>query len=144
MAIFDQEHRPTEPCIADALHAFARSGLDALPYVGAACAELLTLVVAPSLERRRHEWMEDVRRKPSCGSSRRSEDYSVLRRWTRIQRSSTLHSTREGLVTSQAAKQEALRNAVLKLSDFGSARPRICSTFSELVEDDLPNGICTY
>ena len=70
MAIFDQEHRPPEPCIADALHALARSGLDALPYVGAACAELLTLVVTPSLERRRHEWMEDVEGGPQAAAAR--------------------------------------------------------------------------
>jgi hypothetical protein len=44
----------------DVAHAVVKTVLSAVPYAGGPAAELFALVIAPSLEKRRARWMEEV------------------------------------------------------------------------------------
>lgn len=54
--------RGAQPSAAasDVLHATVRAGLGSVPVLGAAAAELFSLVIAPPLERRRREWLDQL------------------------------------------------------------------------------------
>ena len=60
MTMLDEEHRPPSPTDVDTVQAVARVILAHVPIIGAPPAELLGLLVTPSLERRRQAWMEEV------------------------------------------------------------------------------------
>lgn len=48
------------PGTGDIAHTIARAGLSSIPFVGGAAVELFTALLAPPLERRRQQWMEEV------------------------------------------------------------------------------------
>lgn len=45
---------------ADYIHRFVKSVLGGIPYGGTALGELFTVVIPPSIERRRNRWMQEV------------------------------------------------------------------------------------
>jgi len=122
--------------VGDQLHAIARAGIGSVPVVGSAGVELFAQIIAPPLERRRAEWMEEV------GDALRSlEDQ---RRITPEALSADEEFVDTVVQASQAAtrtgekeKRLALRNAVLNtaLSQAPIASKR--QLFLRFV-DDLP------
>ncbi len=103
--------------IVDHAHTAVRTGLGCLPHVGSAAVELFQAVIAPPLERRRNEWMDQV-----ADGLKNLEERKIL---TLDQLSGNevfinvmLHATQVALKNFQKEKLDALRNAVLN-----SARP---------------------
>ena len=105
-------HPVPEPNWKDRTYAIARAGLGSIPIVGAAATELFQMVVTPSLDRRRVEWMNsvaDTLKKLEDNGQLRIEDLASNEAFV----DTVLHATQAALRNSQEEKREALRNAVL-------------------------------
>ena len=106
------DYQPPEPNWKDRAHALVRAGLGSLPYVGAAATELLQMVIVPSLEKRRTEWMNSV-----AEGLKALEEKAQLRidglASNEVFVDTVLHATQTAIRNSQQEKREALCNAVL-------------------------------
>ena len=96
----------------DSLHALTRAGLSTLPVLGAAAAELFSLVITPPLAKRRADWMNDI----AC-RLKQLEENSVLD-FAQLQRddafiTTVMYASQAAIRTHESEKHEALRNAVL-------------------------------
>jgi hypothetical protein len=107
-----ENYQPPEPNWKDRGHAFARAGLGSIPVVGAAATELFQLIVTPSLERRRAEWMNSVaeallnleeKEKTRLADLASNEAFI----------DTVLQASHTALRNSQEEKRKALLNAVL-------------------------------
>src|SRR5689334_16091822 len=56
----DLETTPPGRTAGDYVYTGVKAIVSAMPYVGGPIAELLTLVIAPPLEKRRDEWLKDL------------------------------------------------------------------------------------
>lgn len=101
-----------KPDWKDRTYAIARAGLGSLPLVGAAATELFQMVITPSLERRRVEWMNSV-----ADTLKALEEKGQLQIGDLASNEAffdtVLHASHAALRNSQQEKREALRNAVL-------------------------------
>ena len=107
-----ETHAAPEPNWKDRTYAIARAGLGSIPIVGAAATELFQMVVTPSLDKRRVEWMDsvaDTLEKLEEKGQLRIEDLASNEAFV----DTMLHATQVALRNSQVEKREALRNAVL-------------------------------
>ena len=96
----------------DAIHAVARAGLGAIPYAGAAARELLNLIVTPSLEKRRNQWMEEVGK----GLGTLEEKMGVVLESLQendVFINTAIEATRIAIKTINREKREALKSAIL-------------------------------
>lgn len=106
------DYEPPVRTAGDHAHMVARAAIGAVPFVGAAGVELLQLILAPPLERRRTEWTEQI----AAGLRRLEVDRGV-----RLEElgdnpvfvDAVLTATQIAIRTSQQDKRAALRNAVL-------------------------------
>ena len=105
-------HEVPEATLKDRLHTLAKAGIASVPIAGAAASELFTVILAPPLEKRRVEWMNDV-----AEHLKELEERGELN-LEDLQNNETFITT--VMQASQAAtrnhhseKREALRNAVL-------------------------------
>lgn len=107
-----ENHPIPEPDWKDRGHAIARAGFGSIPIVGAAATELFQMVITPSLEKRRVEWMNWV-----AESLKKLEEKGQLRIENLASNEAfvdtMLHASQAALRNSQQEKREALRNAVL-------------------------------
>ena len=55
-----RKYEPPKPDRRDTAYALTRAGLSSVPYIGGAAVEVLPLLLASPLERRREKWMEEV------------------------------------------------------------------------------------
>ena len=106
------DYQPPEPDWKDRAHVLVRAGLGSLPCVGAAATELFQMVITPSLEKRRIEWMNSV-----AEALKRLEEKEQLRIDDLVSNElfvdTVLHATQTAMRNSQQEKRDALRNAVL-------------------------------
>jgi hypothetical protein len=96
----------------DKIHAVTRSGLGAIPFAGTAAVELLNMVVMPSLEKRRHEWMNEI----GEGLRNLEDQMGVVLEELHENDSfidAALEASTLAIRNSEQEKIEALRNAVL-------------------------------
>jgi ABC-type transport system involved in cytochrome bd biosynthesis fused ATPase/permease subunit len=56
----DDKYKVPDASAGDAAHALAKGAAGVVPYAGGFLAELLQMVVAPPLEKRKAEWMNSV------------------------------------------------------------------------------------
>lgn len=109
------EYKPPKSTKGDAAHAIVRAGLGAIPVAGAATTELLNVIVAPPLEKRRQEWMERI------GNALRKLEETKGVSLEELQNNDVfldiaLQASQTALRTSQEDKLNALKNAVLNSS----------------------------
>jgi len=101
-----------EPDWKDRTYAIVRAGVGSIPIVGAAATELFQMVITPSLEKRRVEWMNSV-----AEELKKLEDKGQIRvedlASNEVFLDTMLHASQAALRNSQNEKREALRNAVL-------------------------------
>ncbi len=102
---------PPKPDKQDTAYTVGRAVLASVPYIGGAAVELLQLVFAPPLEKRRAKWAEEV-----AQALRDLENRGV--KLEELQSDETfidtvMYATQIALRNSQQEKREALRNAVL-------------------------------
>jgi hypothetical protein len=107
-----QKYTPPEKSAGDAVHAVARAGLGAIPVAGAAASELLIAIVTPPLEKRRSEWMAEVRdalRKLEEEMGVVLESLQTKDQFVDV----AVAASQIALRTSNKEKREALKNAIL-------------------------------
>jgi hypothetical protein len=100
----------------DIVHSAAKALIGSVPYAGNAAAEFFQILVQPSLERRRDEWMNDVadRLKKLEEEGLTIEKLQAKEQFV----SALMQATQISMRTHQKEKREALRNAVIN-----SAKP---------------------
>lgn len=106
------KYEPPKAVIGDHAHSIARAGLGSIPYFGGAAVELFQMVVVPSLERRRVEWMHEIaealrvleEKDRTCVERLASNDAFI---------DVLLQASSAALRTSNREKLVALRNAVV-------------------------------
>src|SRR5690554_283904 len=97
--------------MGDIAHAVTKSGLSAIPIVGGPAAELFQNVIQPPLEKRRAEWMAQVGEKLQEMEAKglKLEELQQSEEFL----SAVMHASQIALRAHQAAKLDALRNAIL-------------------------------
>jgi len=102
---------PPTPGKGDIAHAAIRTALSAIPVLGGPAVEIFAAVVAPPIERRRHDWMKEVTEILQRLVEEKAIDLESLRNnegFIDILLSASAAAVR----TSKADKRAALRNAV--------------------------------
>lgn len=107
-----KNHDVPEATLGDRLHTLAKAGIASIPVVGAAASELFTVILAPPLEKRRVEWMNDVAERLKELDERGELKLEDLRdNETFI--TTAMQASQAAIRNHQSEKREALRNAVL-------------------------------
>ena len=105
-------HDIPEATLKDRLHTLAKAGIGSIPIVGAAASELFTVILAPPLEKRRVEWMNDVAELLKELDERgdlKLEDLQDNETFI----TTVMQASQAAIRNHQPEKREALRNAVL-------------------------------
>lgn len=119
----------------DVVHTVAKAVLSAVPYLGGPAAELISLVIASPLEKRRDEWIQSI----ATGLKRLEERVGGFEIWELSDSSAfittVLHASRAAMCNHQKEKLRALRNAVLNASLPNAIDEDLQITFVHLVDD---------
>jgi hypothetical protein len=99
----------------DVVHSTVKGALGAVPYVGPLAAELFQLVIAPPLEKRRSEWMEDIAKRLKELEKEKRISYEELESNDQFV-DAILKTTQIALRNSQKEKLEALKNALVNVA----------------------------
>lgn len=105
-------HDIPEATLEDRLHTLAKAGIGSIPLLGAAASELFTAILAPPLETRRVEWMNDVAERLKALDERgelKLEDLQDNETFI----TTVMQASQAAIRNHQSEKREALRNAVL-------------------------------
>ena len=112
----DDKYKVPAAAAGDAAHALAKGAVGAVPYAGGFLAELLQIVVAPPLEKRKAEWMNGVA-EGLKKLEEKVEGFSVENLKDNEQFISTVVSASQAAIkTHEQEKLEALRSAVLNVA----------------------------
>ena len=107
--------RYPQPTEADIAQGAARAALAAIPVIGGPITEVLSLVLAPAVARRRDEWLKELADALETIEAKVNgfciEDLQQNEAFV----SAVIQATRTALSTHQREKLEALRNAVLNV-----------------------------
>ena len=122
----------------DVVHTIAKSGLSALPILGGPASELFSLVITPSLEKRRDEWIESIA-KGLKELEEQVEGFKIenLKNNDAFV-SVVMQASQAAIRTHQKEKLEALRNAVLNSALPDSPEENIKLIFISLVNSSTP------
>lgn len=105
-------HEVPEATLEDRLHTLAKAGIGSTPLLGAAASELFTVILAPPLEKRRVEWMNDVAEHLKELEERGELNLEDLQdNETFI--TTVMQASQAAVRNHQSEKRDALRNAVL-------------------------------
>lgn len=108
--------RYPEPSDADVVHAGARALISLVPILGAPIEEVLSLVLAPSVSRRRDEWLKELADMFEELRSRvdgfRVEDLGKNEAFV----TAVIQTTRIAASTHQEEKRKILRDALLNIA----------------------------
>ncbi len=118
----------------DAIYAATKAILGAIPLAGAAASELLGLIVAPPIEKRREKWMTEVGQKLKDLEQANKVDVASL---TENQQfiDTVLQATTFALKTSDKEKIAAFKNAIINTA-LGDAPDLIISQiFLNLIDN---------
>ncbi len=108
----DEQERPKKS-VGDVAYTVVRTGISAIPIVGAPAAEIFALVVAPPLERRRNEWIESIGKR-LIELTEKVEGFKIEELSQNESFITTVtHASQAAIRNHQEEKLEALRNAVL-------------------------------
>jgi len=105
-------HEAPEATLEDRLHTLAKAGIASIPVIGAAASELFTVILAPPLEKRRVEWMNDVAEHLKELEQRGELKLENLQD-NEIFITTVMQASQAAIRNHQSEKREALRNAVL-------------------------------
>lgn len=128
------KYSPPKPGAGDVVPSVAKAGLGVLPYVGATAVELLNLIVAPPIEKRRNEWIERIERRLSdLESSQIVKLESLKDNDTFI--NAVLHATQSAIRNNQQEKIEALENAVINAASPDAPEEVYQQIYLGLIDD---------
>lgn len=103
---------PPKATAADHAHTLGRAGISSIPIVGGPAVELFQMLITPSLEKRKLEWMESV----AEGLQRLEEKHGNIIDDLKSNDAfidTVMLASHAAVRTSQQEKKQALRNAVL-------------------------------
>ncbi len=108
--------RYPQPSDADAVHAAARGLISLIPLVGSPIDELLSLVLAPSVSRRRDDWLKELA--DVVEETKRRMDGFKIEDLAQNEAfvSATIQATRIAAGTHKEEKRKILRNALLNIA----------------------------
>lgn len=108
--------RYPQPTEVDAIQGGARAALAAIPLIGGTVTEVLSMVLAPSVNRRRDEWFKEL----ADGLDQleaKVEGFKVENLvGNEVFVSGVIQATRAAAATHQQEKREYLRNILLKIA----------------------------
>ena len=103
----------------DIVHTLVKAGIASVPGIGGAVAELFSMI-APPLERRRNQWLDDIAERlkslEEIVDGFRVKDLSQNETFI----TTMMHATQAAIRNHQQEKLEALRNAVLNAAIPGA------------------------
>jgi len=128
----DEKFQVPERSKADAAHALTKAGLSAIPVVGGPAVELFQYVIQPPLEKRREAWMADVGKKLRELETQgvKLEDLQTNEQFV----SAVMYASQVALRTHQAAKLDALRNAIFHIAKGQAPEEAIQHLFFNFVD----------
>jgi hypothetical protein len=126
--------RYPEPTDSDVALGAGRAALAAIPFVGGSITEILSLVLAPAVSRRRDTWLKELAEALE-ELERRVDGFRVdnLAQHEALV-SAIIQATRAAISTHQSEKLEALRNAVLNVALSKTADEEKQIFFLNLIE----------
>jgi len=122
----------------DYAYALAKAGISQLPIVGAPIAEILPLIIAPPIEKRRTEWLK------SLGERLKLLEEKVGGfKLENLQSNETfittaMHASQAAIRNHQTEKLEALRNAVLNAALPNAPEEDLQLMFLDFVDSFTP------
>ena len=127
------KYDPPKSSSGDTALAVVRSGLGAIPIAGTAAIELLNVIVAPPLEKRRTKWMEDI------GNALIELEEKMGLALESLQQNEVfidvaLEATQLAIKTSNEEKRAALKNAILNSALPTSPEESLQKLFLSLID----------
>lgn len=122
-----------KPSKKDVAYSLAKAALGSIPYAGATASELLSLLVAPPLERRRNEWIKDLGERLTTLEENGIVDLNALQN-NDLFLDTVLYATQIALRTSEKEKIEYLRNAVLNTAQGETPEESLAKMFLTLID----------
>lgn len=127
--------RYPEPTEADVALGAGRAALAAIPFVGGSITEVLSLVLAPAVARRRDTWfkeladgLEEAERKIDSFSVKNlAQDEAFV--------SAVIEATRSAISTHKDEKRDALRNGLLNIALHRSTDEDQQQTFLRYIDE---------
>lgn len=119
----------------DILYTLTKAGVSAVPVVGGSAKELLSLVITPSLEKRRDKWIESVAEelKKLEGIVKDFKYESLCENENFV--TNILLATRIALQNHQKEKLNALRNVVLNIAINKEPEENLQLIFMNLIDE---------
>lgn len=114
-------------------YVFAKGLVGAIPYVGAPAAELLSLLVASPLEKRREKWMTDVGERLRKLEKERIIDLEKLQN-NDLFADMVLQATHHAIKTSEIEKLLYFRNAIANTAIGNSPDKAIAQVYLNLLD----------
>jgi hypothetical protein len=97
----------------DIAHKAVKAGLSLIPWVGGSAAEIFAAIMAPPLQKRRDQWIEDIAKELGDLRDKRPEinldELLTSDKFITV----VLHATQTALKNHQKEKLEALKNSIL-------------------------------
>jgi hypothetical protein len=114
--VADNIDNPPKRTRGDVASSLVKAGLDLVPFVGGTAAELFGLVIAPHLEKRRNQWLEELAsRLKQLEEKDRTFKIEDLGK-NEVFVSAVLQASQIALRTHESEKLDALRNALLHIA----------------------------
>jgi hypothetical protein len=136
----DKREKP-RPSKEDVIYALTKSGVSQIPIVGASAAEILALVVAPPLQKRRDEWIESIgeglKKLEETVEGFKIEELANNEKFI----TTVAHASQAAIRTHQKEKLKALRNAVLNAALPNSPEEDLQLMFLSFVDSLTPSHL---
>lgn len=137
-ALADQYPQPDS---ADTAYGFARAGLQLVPGIGSAAAEVISIVLAPSFVRRQEDWfkkladlVEELKAKVDAFNL---EDLTKNEEFV----SATVQATRIAMATHLTEKHTMLRNALFNIAAEKGPNDDLQQVFFNAIDEFTPSHV---
>lgn len=127
--------RYPEPTEADVALGAGRAALAAIPFVGGSIIEVLSLVLAPAVARRRDTWLKELA--DALEEAERRIDGFTVESLTQDEAfvSAVIDATRSAISTHKDEKRDALRNGLLNIALHRSTDEDQQQTFLRYIDE---------
>jgi hypothetical protein len=127
-----------EPSAGDYVHAGVRAGLSLAPLIGGPLEEFFSMVVAPPLEKRRQDWLNEIYKRLKK-VEKQVKGFKIKKLAENEEFISTLfYATQVAMRTHQKEKHEALRNIVVNSSLQITANENFQVIFMNMIDRYTP------
>jgi len=125
----------------DYAHTATKAALSMIPVAGGPAAELFALILAPPLERRRDEWLEDLYKRLKQLEAKVAGFHLEDLERNEAFVSAALQATRAAVATHQQEKRAMLRNALLRIAVGKGPNEEMQQIYLDAIEAFTPSHI---